>query len=1143
MKEKKKKALAKANYIQGKSVLNRSQFLKALDVIIPWKQWMFLVEPYSPYSQEDERKLASLFRLYILQESLDIPDNSLSSVLCDSLSMLRFTGCKSEQEATDCLSDLPEFKSKLKNSGIDRTLADALSRYMKDEKLHLRKTSAGSVPVEPATEGGEEVVTAPVYYQRIMSKQDHLFSTLTAPIDAAGQMPSVPAALPGDQNRAHAPRAVHEEDVQRAPRTAQSPQKGAPLVFSDTNPPRENTSKNASAPVVLAQGGDLGGGWGRDESVQPAARRSRLWPVLALLLVIAIPVYLFGPSLFAQAKPWLSERFPNIRFLAAAPSPTSTPLPLAVVEATPVPTPLPTPRKSAYDAQNEIIRNKGLLNSQSASATVVTNEKTLQKKAAVTLDGLLDRNTMMGILDLVKQHDVDVSFFPSGIQAAEAPDVVSAIAKAGYRIGNYTLRGAPHMEQLPVEQMVEDFTSAQKIIQEVSGTAPMQIKGNALEYTETVLKAAGAVGIPEAVQTTAYLTFHSFKSYEEALAWVNRLAVGSIITIKLSGALDATEYQPKEVIDKPAIDLESNLEVEKLPLDQGTPSERVLQLVGWLLKAIDESDFSAESVQLRQDNQGKLAQLVQNIKTIQPAVGYAYYGSYGNTAEIEATLESLARIGGKGTFFVTQANITEAPDTIKKIAQAGHRVELAYSAASQDDFFKVSHELLSAGEKIQEMLGYQPRLVLQPSGTVTDNIKEVAASLGLMLVQQDLSFARTDVQGAASPQEVISAVYKNSNEAFQRGKIIGFRLGFFEDQSLLPSLIIALQRTRNIYSVADVYEMASNVQYLYNYPLTRAEILPEIYNRIHPGQLPVEPAELISLLKDRYIGNPGIFNSHHLPGFSYKERPLIDSKGKVKGAKDTVFLTFDDWGGDIGITKLLAVLKKHQVKATFFVRTEFVPNNPNLLRAIAMEGHEIASHTNTHYPLANDLLGNWHFVEISDEQAAILQADIIKSWEVLQSIVGDIRLENGHPALSLNFRPPTMAVGRKGLQTVFDLGFRYVVNGEYTSHDYAAKSAAELNKAFLKGIRSGSVVVMHFSDNSIYTADALDQYFTMMESGSVKKYTFARLSDYLKLSVATMDNSLLSNTEIMGGQPMIVVPPVSVTQPSVTSSPGIIAVP
>ena len=45
-------------------------------------------------------------------------------------------------------------------------------------------------------------------------------------------------------------------------------------------------------------------------------------------------------------------------------------------------------------------------------------------------------------------------------------------------------------------------------------------------------------------------------------------------------------------------------------------------------------------------------------------------------------------------------------------------------------------------------------------------------------------------------------------------------------------------------------------------------------------------------------------------------------------------------------------MKKHHVKATFFVLTENVDKNPNLLRAIAADGHEIASHSNSHVPFA-----------------------------------------------------------------------------------------------------------------------------------------------------------------------------------------------
>ena len=71
-----------------------------------------------------------------------------------------------------------------------------------------------------------------------------------------------------------------------------------------------------------------------------------------------------------------------------------------------------------------------------------------------------------------------------------------------------------------------------------------------------------------------------------------------------------------------------------------------------------------------------------------------------------------------------------------------------------------------------------------------------------------------------------------------------------------------------------------------------------------------------------------------------------DKSGVIKTAPErTIFLTFDDWGTDNTINQLLYVLRKHKVPATFFIITRYMPSNPNLLRAIAEEGHTIGSHT------------------------------------------------------------------------------------------------------------------------------------------------------------------------------------------------------
>lgn len=1023
---------------------SQARLLRELDADFPWKQWRQLAQPYSPYGAEDKRKNQQLLRLYAVQHIYGLPWEGLDQQVIKDPALRTFLRQPTDEQLAARARDLPAFAQRLAEHGVDRPFQEAIARQVALIEGGGQTPPADIHPVAPAAAIAPPPVTPP--------------SAPVAPAPAAAA-PVAPSAPTEDQ-----PRPV--------------------------------------PPVVLPQDDSEGPGWGRSGAtpLPPAAkprRRVRVWPLL-LLIILGVLGYIYGPGLYRQAQPWLKERFPNAVFLAAEPLATPTLEPVQVVEHTPEPTAAPTARPNPYDASAEIDRNLLALSQNAAPAKLIDRAPEMKKKAAVTLDGLLDKDTMLRLLEIAGQHEIPVSFFPSGSQAAEAPDVVTAIVSAGYPVGNYTLRGEPHLEKLDGEALVRDFTSAQKILQQVTGTAPSQLKGNALEYTDQVLLAVGAAGIPEAVKATAYLTYHSFKSYEEALAWVNRLPAGAIITIKLSGAMDESEYEPKEVVEQPAIDKESNLEVAPEQVPQGTPNERLIQLFDWLLKAIDASNFAPETVAFRESNAGKLATLVKELRTTQPAVGYAFYGSLERAAEVDGVLQTLQSIGGKGTFFVDQKNLAASAEAIQRIHQAGHRVEILHTAVRNEDYFGAAGSVFNTRKALSQLLGEEPRLVLQSGGTVGDSLLEAASATGVLPVSQDLSFAREEAKAATTPEEVITAVYKTNLEGFQRGKVLGFRLGFFDQEDLLPRLLTALQGSRNVYQVTDIYEMATNQAYLYTYPLTQAQILPEVYDAIHPGQLAGGEQSLIDILRTRYIGNPGIRTSKQLPGFNAADRGRIDKIGKVKGATNVVFLSFDDWGTDVGVTKLLNVLKKHNVKATFFVRTQFVPYNPNLLRAIALDGHDIASHTNSHYPLSNDANRTWEFTELTEQQVSELRADILTSWEVLQSVVGDIRLDNGLPALSRNFRPPTMAVGRKGFETVFDLGFDYVVNGEYTSKDYDAKSVDALLAAMERGIRSGSVVVMHFSDNVIYTADALDKYFTLIETGQRKAYSFARLSDYLK---------------------------------------------
>src|SRR5689334_10896055 len=66
-----------------------------------------------------------------------------------------------------------------------------------------------------------------------------------------------------------------------------------------------------------------------------------------------------------------------------------------------------------------------------------------------------------------------------------------------------------------------------------------------------------------------------------------------------------------------------------------------------------------------------------------------------------------------------------------------------------------------------------------------------------------------------------------------------------------------------------------------------------------------------------------------------------------RGSKQ-IALTFDDGPNDPHTLRLLDVLAKHNVRATFFLIGCYVRQRPDIVREIAKQGHVIGNHTFTH---------------------------------------------------------------------------------------------------------------------------------------------------------------------------------------------------
>jgi peptidoglycan/xylan/chitin deacetylase (PgdA/CDA1 family) len=150
-------------------------------------------------------------------------------------------------------------------------------------------------------------------------------------------------------------------------------------------------------------------------------------------------------------------------------------------------------------------------------------------------------------------------------------------------------------------------------------------------------------------------------------------------------------------------------------------------------------------------------------------------------------------------------------------------------------------------------------------------------------------------------------------------------------------------------------------------------------------------------------------------------------------------LTFDDGPNPAWTPKLLEVLDRHQVRATFFCIGRFVEKEPALARAVAARGHEVANHTQTHpYLLFLDKEGVRR--EILECEASLEKA--------------------GVPNKSRLFRPPYGARRPQTLRTARQLGLT-PVSWTITCYDWKPTRAETVQWHALRQVKGGDVLLFH----------------------------------------------------------------------------------
>ncbi len=530
--------------------------------------------------------------------------------------------------------------------------------------------------------------------------------------------------------------------------------------------------------------------------------------------------------------------------------------------------------------------------------------------------------------------------------------------------------------------------------------------------------------------------------------------------------------------------------------------------------------------QLRSMNGGKLAERHLFVPSTEQAVLFSF-GGFSKEAPLRAILEKMQENQMRGTFFVTERELRRNAGNISLIRSYGQDLGIGLVPVKDGDFATYCAQIERIQSLLQEHYGVTTNIVRQMTKSEDDQpILEAVQAKGCFLAGQGLDVVQAKHKEAASTDEVMPDIFGRLVTSLNRGKIVHMRTDFYKNDQLAAELLMRIKKEKidniayrsgddtpemnpandSAYRISSLQDVLDHKEKLYEERAVDIGSLPEEL-RPEYGSGQVTNKNFLRLFFDRYIGAEDIASHEYVLGFSRGEIYKFDKTGLVKTVKDnTVFLTFDDWGQDDSINKLLYVLRKHQAKGTFFIITLNVHQNPNLLRAIAEEGHEIGSHTNAHKAMVlEDERGKPVLGMPIDEY----REDVRSAYRILAELVGDIMIDGGRrPALTRFLRPPTLTISRAGCYEILDAGYTYIINGYGSTEDYGAVSMQSLvgimdHIVHKKDgtVRKGAIVIMHMSRTATKTARALDILLTandQLPDGDPRKFKTALLGDYLK---------------------------------------------
>lgn len=192
---------------------------------------------------------------------------------------------------------------------------------------------------------------------------------------------------------------------------------------------------------------------------------------------------------------------------------------------------------------------------------------------------------------------------------------------------------------------------------------------------------------------------------------------------------------------------------------------------------------------------------------------------------------------------------------------------------------------------------------------------------------------------------------------------------------------------------------------------------------------------------------------------------------RAKSSSKAIALTFDDGPDPVWTPKVLEVLKRYNIKATFFCIGEKVDKHPHLVKQLMDQGHLVGNHTYYHTS----------FFPLLKKKKMI--AELQRCDDVIKNITREhVRL----------FRPPFGVTNPTISAAVRKLGYK-VVGWSIRSFDTVKSEREKVLKRILKKVHAGGVILMH--DNLENSDWLVEQVIVHLHE---RGYEIKRLDEFLE---------------------------------------------